>query len=161
MVFSFLRPRTLPGERSAILVFATAGGFLCVVSGWYWVPENWFQGFAVIRQYAILLIAVAVSLGWWYVRVRRPVPMSDMLRDHGAYWCIWCWTGFLAATTVKGGLLWLLVQWKGGVDWWFVWSVSALGLQLVLVLSWWISLPDLRLRSIDSGAGRSLPASRA
>ncbi len=155
-LFAFLRPRTLRGERSAILTFAIAGGALCVLAGWYWAPENWFQRFAVLRQYAILLVAVAASLGWWYVRVRRPVPMCEMLRDHGFYWCIWCWVTFAANSATKGGIVWRVLPWDEPNNYWVIIGIGVAGLKLILMGAWLFSLPDLRLPERPARRDRGL-----
>lgn len=160
-VFAFLRPHTHREERSALLAASLAAGMACLFAGWYWHPTNGFQRFTIARQCVLLVVAVATSVAWWYVRRCRPVPISNLLRDHGALWCCWCWVVFAASTTAKGALLWRIVDWEGGEWWWKVVSCGALLAQGGLIGGYWVSLPDLRMRSTDSIAGRSLRGYRA
>lgn len=75
-LFAFLRGRMIQEERRLLLAWAALVGALMIGCGWVWVPKNWFQGFATVRQYLMIGLSVGTVAAWAYVRHLRPVQLS-------------------------------------------------------------------------------------
>lgn len=138
--FSFLRGQTLPVERRLLLTFSAIIGLAVVLMGFAWRPENRFQAAITVRQYVYLMLAVACSVAWWYVLVRRPVVLTIGSFLHGWLWCAWLWPAFVLSATGKGGLLWFIIQWSGNRAAWVTVSEICLCLQVAIAGIWCISI---------------------
>lgn len=124
------------GERRKLFLFALATGCLPVAAGFHWWPENSLQAFAILRQYIALALAAGFSAAWCYVRFMRPLQIPPAIAQQGALWAVWLWTGAMMASTAKGGLLWLVAPWEGGLWLWRAVSDAGLLILTAVCLRW-------------------------
>ena len=117
-------------ERHAVIGFGMSAGIAICLVAWLWQPENWFQGFASIRQYAYLSMACGFLCTWVWLRWIRPVPVA-FIYGSWALWLIWA---VLMSSTGKGGLLWTVTPWHGGSNAYYAASiVGMIGQGLIAV----------------------------
>ena len=139
-LFRFLRPRTFPGERRLILAASVAAGLVPVVAGWYWKPETWYQGAMLARQYLWILLLVGTCTAWICIRHLRPVQIPDLCSIHAILWMGWLLAGIPEVCSAKGGLLWMLFPWNGGLTIWRTANDATLTARAVLIVVWAASL---------------------
>lgn len=153
-LFAFLRGRMIQEERRLLLAWAALVGALMIGCGWVWVPQNWFQGFATVRQYLMIGLSVGTVAAWVYVGHLRPVQLSaniGQLRSSGgrhlAIWCLWLALYATSSTTGASGLTWMVFEWKGGLETWRIINDACLVGQLGIAGVWVYSLRTKRERA--------------
>lgn len=108
--------RTYPDERTKILLASGSLAICLVLVGWLWVPQNWFQQAVTVRQYYRLgLLTSAMVVVLWFTWL-RPVAVDRSTRALCAFWLVWLACQFAMSTTGAGGLLWVVAEWKGGLN---------------------------------------------
>lgn len=138
-------------ERGLLLAWCGCMGGALALSGWIWAPERWFQALMLGRQYGLLALAAGGTAGWCYLRHLRPLAA---ITGASCWWCCWLWVSFGLSATTKGGLLWSIVPWDGGLPWWR--GVSGVGLVFQIVLM--ATALNLRGRSREPLPGARGPA---
>lgn len=114
--------------RRALLGWSVALAVAICIVGWQWNPERLFQGIMIGRQYVALVVALASTIVLIWVRWLRPT--ASVL---DGWWVLWTWTLVALAITTKGGLLWSVASWKGGLDTWLAVCDAALLVQIALI----------------------------
>ncbi len=135
-LFAFLPRRTFPQERKLLLVGSVVAGCLPVSLARGGTPEDTYQVVMIVRQYLLVALATAGASAWWWVTRRRTLQIPPQVRVHGNLWCLWLALAAVLSATTKGGLVWQVLPWRGGL-----WRdlVNALLIGQVLVMSgiWW------------------------
>lgn len=111
--------------RRALLGYSAALGAVIVLAGWSWEPERPFQSVMIARQYIALgtatMAMVALSTTRWLAPARTRLD---------GWWVGWTWTLVALSATTKGGLLWSIAEWEGGLPTWRAVSDAALAVQM-------------------------------
>lgn len=131
-------------ERMFLALHAVALGLTAALIGATWMPREPFQSIDASRQWAYFAMAVAWSASWLWLRWKRPLEMPRGVSDLGNAWHWWMWLQFLISTTGKGNILWNLVSWKGGADWYY--GVSDLSMLGHVGTALWIVASSLHVR---------------
>jgi hypothetical protein len=135
--YGFTLPYLREQERSGMACFgALLGSVMVLPLAETWGPENGFQVFTRAREFGALALAVGHSAAWFWVRCKKPVDASPLVRRHGLLLAAWLWTYWIAATSAKNGTLWLLFTWKDGENIWRVHNAACLAVEILLMAGW-------------------------
>ncbi len=158
-VFGFLPRHTYPQERALLAAGAFLVGMVPVVTGWLWLPENWYQAFMLSRQFALVAISTAYWAAWLWVSWIRPVQIPVDIRAHGWIWGAWLSVMVVMASTTKGGLWWVMFRWSGAESIWLaVFYVTAAAQIIIICL---LGLNLRRWPAVPRAGRRDLQCRRA
>lgn len=131
-------------ERIFLAMHSITLGLTAALIGAMWLPRDAFQRADASRQWGYFAMAVAWSASWLWLRWKRPLEMRRCVSGLADAWLLWMWMQFLISTTGKGNLLWNLVPWKGGAEWYYgVSDVSMIG---HLGVALWMTAVSFRVR---------------
>ncbi len=148
-VFSFLRRRTFVEERLALLAWSGVMGLIPVWIFWWWPPDDLYQGFMLVRQYALMWLAGSYLAAWAWLRAIRPIHAELQIADHGEFWGFWLLSAVAMSSTTKWGAIWRFAEWKGGESLWRAACDTILLVQLVICAAFAFNL--LRWVALDVG----------
>jgi|ERR1700722_6227022 len=116
-------------------LMASMFGAAFTLGAGYWLPADWFHAADMWRQNGYLGLLIGWGMAWNILNDRDGINIR--LRRLSAGWVWWLAFQFLGATTGAGGLLWDIVQWKGGEAWWYGVSETSLAGQVAVAI-WWL-----------------------
>lgn len=131
-------------DKWRLVAFAQFVGLEVALLPWVADLPDWFHSADTLRQNIYLGMAVAWTLiSLLHSDLDMPRPQWRI----GFGWMLWLWLQFVGASTAKHGLLWRIVEWKGGSFWWHAVSDLSIAGQTAVACWWLLSAARLSFRS--------------